>query len=257
MDKMDRASQGARPMLVTLLFVVCSAFAAALLRGLTGFGFAIAAVPLLSLALPPSRVVVLAVVLQVLASLFDLRSAARITDWHSLRWLTPGLIIGTPLGLWLLTRLPANDARLMIGLLILGSVVLLGRGLRLPSKPPHWMTGLVGLASGLMNGLAAMSGPPVMAFLMALPHDAKVVRATGMVFFTFTAVVATIPMAIAGLLDQQIGLFALLAWPALLVGTRLGAWGFHRLTALHHRRLALTTLTVLALMLILRSFGTG
>ena len=108
-------------MLVTFLFVVFSAFLAALLRGFTGFGFAIAAVPLLSLVLPPARVVPLTVVLQVLASLVDLRAASRITDWRSMVWLTPGMVVGTPLGLFLLTRLSANDARLTIGVLILGS----------------------------------------------------------------------------------------------------------------------------------------
>src|SRR5271156_4351721 len=105
------ASQGAVRMLVTLLFVLFSALLAASLRGFTGFGFAIAAVPLLSLALPPARVVPLAVVLQVLASLIDLRAASRITDWWSMLWLSPGMVVGTPLGLLLLTRLSANEAR--------------------------------------------------------------------------------------------------------------------------------------------------
>ena len=36
------------------------------------------------------------------------------------------MVAGTPLGLWLLTRLSANQARLTIGVLILGSVVVLG-----------------------------------------------------------------------------------------------------------------------------------
>src|SRR5580700_3067784 len=99
--------QGAASMFITVLFVLPCAFIAALLRGFTGFGFAIAAVPLLSLALPPARVVPLAVVLQVLASMVDLRAASRITDWRSLVWLSPGMVVGTPLGLWLLTRMSA------------------------------------------------------------------------------------------------------------------------------------------------------
>ena len=162
-------------------------FVAALLRGFTGFGFAIAAVPLLSLALPPARVVPLAVVLQVLASVVDLRAASRITDWRSMLWLSPGMVAGTPLGLFLLTRLSANQARLAIGVLILGSVVLLGRGMRLPARPASWMIGLVGMISGVMNGVAAMSGPPVVAYLYGTAAQRNGVRATSLVFFTFTA----------------------------------------------------------------------
>ena len=242
-------------MFVTILFVVFSAFVAALLRGFTGFGFAIAAVPLLSLVLPPAHVVPLAVVLQVLASVADLRSASRITDWRSLVWLSPGMVVGTPLGLLLLTRLSANQARLTIGVLIIGSVMVLGRGLRLPVRPPTWMIVLVGVISGAMNGVAAMSGPPVVAYLMALPHSAGVVRATSLVFFTLTALVAMVPLAVAGLVDGRTLLLALLAWPVLLVGSRLGAWAFHRAKPQHHRRIAMTILSGLGVMLIARASG--
>lgn len=244
-------------MLITLAFVLLSAFCAALLRGFTGFGFAIAAVPLLSLGLPPSHVVPLSVLLQILASLADLRTSARITDWRSLVWLSPGLMIGTPLGLMLLTQLSAQHARLMFGALILGSALLLGRGLVLPPHPPRWVISAIGLVSGLMNGAAAVPGPPVVALLMALPNSAAVVRASSIVFFTFTACVAVVPLTVAGLIDRQTLLFALVAWPVLLLGTRLGGWGFRRAKPHHHRRVALTTLTVLAIVLIARSLGIG
>lgn len=244
-------------MLTTLLFVVLSAFCAALLRGFTGFGFAIAAVPLLSLGLPPAQVVPLAVLMQLLASLTDLRTASRITDWRSLIWLSPGLVIGTPLGLLALTRLSAQHARLTFGAIILGSVFLLGRGFRLPANPPRRVIGAVGLATGLMNGLAAVPGPPVVALLMALPHSATVVRASALVFFTFTAGVAIVPLTIAGLIDRHMLLFALISWPVLLLGTRLGGWGFRRAKPHHHRRVALSVLTVLATVLIVRSVGFG
>src|ERR1700678_1113203 len=109
MDKPSGPPQDGSLMVVSTLTVVLGAFLAALLRGFTGFGFAIAAVPVLSLVLPPTRVVPLTVVLQLLASMVDFRAASRITDWRSLMWLSPGMMVGTPLGLWLLTRLSANE----------------------------------------------------------------------------------------------------------------------------------------------------
>ena len=63
-------------MLGTLLIAVYSILTAALLRGFTGFGFGLAAVPLLSLALPPAKVVPLVVVLQVIVGVAGLRQAA-------------------------------------------------------------------------------------------------------------------------------------------------------------------------------------
>jgi uncharacterized membrane protein YfcA len=106
----------------------------------------------------------------------------------------------------------------------------------------------------VMNGVAAVPGPPVVAYLLALPHRPTVIRATSLVFFTFTALVVTVPFALAGLVNTQTLLFALLAWPALLVGSRLGAWAFYRAKPHHHRRISLTILTGLAMILIARAF---
>ena len=239
-------------MLHLLPLIALGAFCAALLRGFTGFGFVMAAVPLLSLVLPPTRVVPLAVLLQIEVGLLDLRSAARIADWRSLRWLAPGMLVGTPIGIMALTRLSEGGARLAIGGLIIGSVIALGRGLHLPPHPPRWVTIVVGVISGTMNGLAGMSGPPVFAYLLALPNSTAVVRASSIVFFVGTATVAAVPMAAHGLIDITVLIWSAVSLPALFIGTRLGAWGFRRTTPRIHRACAFTVLLGLAALLILR-----
>ena len=55
-------------MIWTLFLVAVAVFLAAILRGFTGFGFALAAVPLLSLTLPPARVVPIVVILQAIVA---------------------------------------------------------------------------------------------------------------------------------------------------------------------------------------------
>jgi uncharacterized protein len=97
----------------------------------------------------------------------------------------------------------------------------------------------------------------VVALLMALPNCAAVVRTSSIVFFTFTASVAVVSLAIAGLIDRQTPLFALVACPVLIVGTQLGGWGFRRAKPHHHRRVALSVLVLLATVLIVRSIGFG
>ena len=242
-------------MIHAALYAVLGAFLAALLRGFTGFGFVMAAVPLLSLALPPTQVVPLAILLQIAVGLIDLPGAVRLCDWRSLLWLAPGMLVGTPLGLLLLTSLSANGARLAIGLLIAGSVAVLKFGLRLPERPSRWVTLGVGMVSGTMNGIAGMSGAPVVAYLLALPHSTAVVRASAIVFFLMTASVALVPMAEQGLVDRQELIWAAAALPALFLGARLGAWGFRRTNPRQHRATALTVLSVLSLMLIVKALA--
>ena len=242
-------------MIATALFIVPGAFLAALLRGFTGFGFMMAAVPLLSLALPPTQVVPLAILLQLEVGLMDLPGAVRLCDWRSLRWLAPGILLGTPLGLLALTNLSVNGARLAIGLLIASAVLLLSRGLRLAEHPSRWVTFGVGVVSGTMSGLSGISGPPVMTYLLALPHSTAVVRASAIVFFAMTSSVALALMMEKGLVTRPELIWSGLALPALIAGARIGLWGFRRTHPRHHRATALTVLSVLALTLILRALA--
>ena len=133
-------------------------FAAALIRGFTGFGFSIAAVPLLSLILPPAKAVPIVLVLQLLVSLNGFRGAVRICDWRSIRALAIGAVIGTPLGVWCLAHLPQAPVRLCIAGIVLGAVGVLSRGMRMAVAPTGVRMLPFGAVSGLFNGLAGMPG---------------------------------------------------------------------------------------------------
>ena len=233
--------------------VLFGVFVASLLRGFTGFGFGLAAVPLLSLALPPAQVVPFVVVLQVVVGLGGLRAAWPHCDWRSVGGLAPGLVMGIPLGLVVLTHLPPNPVRLAIGLIIAASVVLLAKGAHLPRRPSRGLTVATGLLSGVISGLASMGGPPIVVYLLALGHGAAVVRATSIVFFMLSGMVSVVPMSFAGLIDHDVLVWSALSVPVLFGGSWLGTWGFHRARPHHHRMTALIVLSVLAVVLIARS----
>src|ERR1700712_5849947 len=146
-------------MISSLIVTMAGVLAASVLRGFTGFGFGLAAVPLLSLALPPAEVVPLVVTLQVIVGVAGLRAAWGECDWRSVRVLFPGMIVGVPIGLLILTTFPANPVRLAIGAVIAFSVWLIHRGMRLPPKPSRLAAAGVGLISGTASGLASMGGP--------------------------------------------------------------------------------------------------
>jgi len=240
---------------VPLLIAVFGVFAASVLRGFTGFGFGLSAVPLLSLALPPTLVVPFVTVLQVLVGVAGLRGAWRIADWRAVLGLAPGLVLGIPVGLVALTEVPPNGVRLAIGLLIAVSVVVLWRRVRLPPRPSRGVTLAAGLVSGMMNGLASMGGPPVIVYLLALSREATVVRASSIVYFLFAAIVTAIPMAARGLVDRKVLLWSAASIPVMLVGTALGSWVFEHAHPHYHRLTALVVLSLLAAALIGRSLA--
>ena len=242
-------------MVEALLVAVLGVFAAALLRGFTGFGFGLAAVPLVSLALPPAKVVPFVVVLQVIVGVGGLRQAARSCDWRAVGGLSPGMVLGIPIGVAALTAFGANPVRLAIGGVILVSVLLLWRGVRLPQRPSRLLTAAIGLVAGVMNGLASMGGPPIVVYLMALSHRAATVRASSIVYFMLAALVSFVVMAWRGLIDTEILLWSLASVPVLIAGTYLGNWGFSRSAPHHHRITSMATLAVLAALLIARGLG--
>jgi hypothetical protein len=240
-------------MIYSLIVTMAGVIAAALLRGFTGFGFGLAAVPLLSLALPPAEVVPLVVTLQVVIGVAGLRAAATECDWRAVRLLLPGLILGVPIGLLILTTLPANPVRLAIGSVIVFSVWLIHRGIRLPPNPSRLVSFGVGLVSGIISGLASMGGPPVVVYLLALGHTTARVRATAIVYFMLSGCVAFVPMAARGLITRDILIWAAASLPVLFAGSRVGTWAFHKAKPRHHRMVALASLSALAVLLIGRA----
>ncbi len=244
-------------MVLTLFIVLAGVFVAAVLRGFTGFGFGLAAVPLLSLALPPAQVVPFVVMLQVVDGASGVRGAWYQTDWRAIRGLAPGVLIGIPLGLAILTAFQPNTVRLAIGLIIAASVVLLWRGVRLPPHPSRILTMSVGLLSGVISGLASMGGPPVVVYLLALGHGAAAVRASSIVYCMLSGATSAVAMGWRGLIDREVLLWALAAVPASYAGNWVGTWAFHRAKPHHHRLTALTVLSVLAAVLIVRALAAG
>jgi uncharacterized protein len=240
-------------MTYSLVLTMMGILVASVLRGFTGFGFGLAAVPLLSVALPPAQVVPLVVALQVIIGAGGLKEAWALCDWPSVRRLVPGLVLGVPIGVVILAVLPADPVRLLIGGLIAFSVLLLHRGARLPPNPSRLITGAVGLTSGIISGLASMGGPPIIVYLMARGHSPHRVRATAIVYFMMAGCVTAVPMLLRGLITRQTLIYAAACLPVLFGGSWLGTRAFHVAQPRHHRLTALITLSVLAAVLLART----
>ena len=98
-----------------------------MLRAFSGFGFALAAMPLLVLVIEPVNAVVLCAVLAFVAALRSFRRVWRAADGKRLKPLLAGSLIGTPVGVYALDILPAQTIELLIGIGVLASAFFLWR----------------------------------------------------------------------------------------------------------------------------------
>lgn len=226
---------------------VAGVFVGALLRGFTGFGLPLAAVPALTLVLAPALAVPAMLLLQIVATLQALPRIYRSIHWPALAWLGLGAAVGLPGGTALLAYLPADAMRLLIGLVMLIAVAVLWRGLRFAHMPGVPARLGIGAIAGVMSGAAAMPGPPVVVFFLASPATAAVSRASLQLFFMMTALASLALAGLSGLVSWSTVMLALVLTPALVLGTWAGDWLFRRTAGRNYRPVALAVLLVIGL----------
>jgi uncharacterized membrane protein YfcA len=229
------------------MFVVLAAttFVAALLYAVSGFGFAVVAVPLFLLFLDPARAVQLVIIISTALWIAEVRGLlAAIAPWLLLR-LALGSLVGLPLGLVAFRHADPILVRAAAGATIFGFAALMAVSRRRPGQPgqgQHWTAlamspGLdlaAGAVSGIASALVGTPGPPVLIYLLLGGTAARTVRATLLAFFalsygvTLVSHAATIGIPaptwlVAGILIPFAFLGGLAGRP---IGDRLGAEGF-------------------------------
>jgi uncharacterized membrane protein YfcA len=225
-------------------FCAATVFAIAVLRGFTGFGFALVAVPLLSLVLEPVVAVPIVLLLEVVASLQLLPAVWHSVNWRAVLLLVAGAALGTPLGLCALTALPPNLMRGIIAGVVLTTALLLARGLRFRTAPRRWMTIGAGLLSGVLNGGAAMCGPPVVLFFLASPTAIAVGRASLVLYFLLADLIGAGLAAVSGLITPDLLLLTGMLVPVLFAGQIIGARLFREDRQATYRVVSIAVLVV-------------
>lgn len=240
-----------------LLIAAAVVFAAAIIRGYSGFGFSMICAVSLSQVMPPVEVVPLILLLEVAASIWLLPGVWRQVHWPSLAWLFAGVVVGTPLGLYLLANVPARPMRALIALVVMAMVVGLWRGLAFRRMPGRGRTTAVGMFSGLLNGATTIGGPPVILFYLATPAGVVVSRASLIAYFLITDLLAFGIALIQGLATPDTIYRAGVLVVPLTAGLVVGRRYFNQSSAEALRRRVLLLLTGLSGLALIRAIGFG
>jgi uncharacterized membrane protein YfcA len=222
-------------------------FVASVVRGYSGFGFAMIGVAGISLTAPPDVAIPTVLILEVLVGLLLLPPVMRQIEWRPVLTLLAGALVLTPVGAVVLIHIPADLARVGIAVVIACAAVLLLRSKGTRTAPGDAATVGVGGVAGLLNGAFGISGPPIALFFLGTERGAHVSRASMMACFLALDLVAVASFGMGGLIDRDVLVTVLFCLPALAIGSWIGHRMFHGSDTSKFRTRVLWILLILAL----------
>ena len=184
-----------------ILIVIFTVFIASIIRGFNGFGFSAVCISGFSFILPAIEIVPIILILEVLVSIFMIPYVWNKIDWKFVFQMQIGIIIGTPIGLYLLKFLSQDITHLSICLIIIFFSMLLMKGYsnqKLNIYPAKIFTGIV---SGTLNGLTTLGGMPVAVLLLVINIQPIIIRGSLAALFFITDIYAFILSFFVGIVD--------------------------------------------------------
>ena len=224
------------------------------LRGATGFGAGVVAIPLLVLVLPLRAVIPVITTLGIAASFGQTVREFRHVEWRGVRGLLLPMLAGWAAGLWLFKALHPEMLRAALALFII-AYALWSLTPRKPAlrAPRAWLAPLAGASGGLVSTLfGGMAGPMFVVYLSALDLDKARFRATMSAILFLLALLRAGGYGGLGFYDARaVALIALLL-PAMVVGMVLGERVHHGMPETIFKRVVALLLVASGVALLLK-----
>ncbi|NMM77896.1 TSUP family transporter [Acidovorax sp. SRB_24] len=215
--------------LAQYLLFFCLVALATFCQNLTGFAFGLILVGLAGATqlMPIADAANVACLLSLVNGVAYLRNHPFSPQWRLLRPMLASSVVGVAGGLVLLSWLSGhalNGLRLLLGVAIVGCAValLLQKQVRTQMSGPASLWG-AGVLSGLLGGLFATPGPPMVYHLYRQPLDRLLVRQCLFVIFITCTVLRLGVVVATGDLRWELVLVAALAFPVVTLVTWLHA----------------------------------
>lgn len=244
--------------LVEVAVVTLCLAAGGVLKGATGAGAPLLAVPALAAFFDVRFAIVVMLVPNIATNLWQaLRFRHKLPESGFMLPLLLGGILGIVAGTVALKSLRSDLLSLLMAAAVLGYV-----GLRLAR--PHWRLEMprakllalpAGVAAGALQGAAGLSAPVSITFLNAMQMGReRFIAAISALFVTFTSI-QLVAIVLSGLLAPGDLWYSLLALLPISLAMPAGAWLGRRVSALALDRIVLTMLCAIATKLLFEFFG--
>lgn len=230
-------------------------FAASFTQGVSGFGSALVAMPILVWFIEPRAAVPLCSLNGLVITGFLSWRMRRHLEWRKILPLCAGCLPGIYLGVTFLVH--ANDRliRILLGLLVAGYAAYRMAILPKPGKINTLWAYLAGFSTGLIGGAFSAGGPPTIIYTTLAGWSKDSIKATLSGFFLVTGIIIVASHAAKGITTVHVlRLFAMsLLWT--LAGVVAGAYSYDRVDQALYLRIIHLALVVLGIMLVASSLA--
>jgi hypothetical protein len=200
---------------ITIIFIAYT------IKGLSGFGSGLVAIPLLAFFLPITFIVPVLGLLSYGGTVIQSLSLRKQASWSVIFPLIPFSFAGILIAVWLLSTVDAHILVFSLGLFdLLYSIYSL-----LPApclKGGHYWAVLFGSLGGLVGALFGTGGPFYVVYLKIRQLDKSQFRATIASIFLIDGGARIIGYAGSGLYTLQVLMLAAILFPVLLLGMYFG-----------------------------------
>ena len=187
--------------IIEFYFILFTVFIASIIRGFNGFGFSATCISGFSFILPAIEIVPIILLLEVLISIFMAPYIWSKIDWKFVFKVLAGIVIGSPIGLYLLKYLSSEITHLTVCLIIIFFSILLMKGYANQKINNNSSKIFTGVVSGTLNGLTTLGGMPVALFLLTVSIQPAIIRGSLAALFFLTDIYAFILSFFSGIVD--------------------------------------------------------
>lgn len=241
---------------ITLYFIIAIIILmAAMLQGVTGFGFSLLAVPLLSFVLPLKIIVPLLVLYSLILNILVFSKVkGKINKVQIIVLVLFGLAF-IPVGIKLLNSVDENLIKLIVGIIIIISAISMNFGYKIKFKNQNIAFAVTGMLSGILNGASALSGPPVILMLSNEKVKKENFRKTLAIYFLVLNLF-TIPIFIyEKMMTSEIISYSIKLFPALVIGALVGIKFGNKLPEKIFRKVTLILIFVMGVLTVMSTLG--
>ena len=226
---------------------------ASIVRGFSGFGFSASSVSLLSFILPAKEIVPIILLLEIIASFLMIPSIWKKINWKFVIYLLLGVALGTPFGVYLLSKLEQNITHFIISATVLVFAGLLLSGYKNTKLNLNISKFFVGSVAGIVNGFGTLAGLPIALYFLIIAAEPAVIRASLAALFFFTDFYALILAYFNNILKFEV-LYRTLALIFIVpIGVSIGTKFFKESSKESYKKYVLYFLIIISIFGLIRS----